>query len=78
MILPGVAFDRRGNRMGYGRGFYDRYLAAHPWMKTIALSYEFAVMNSIPVSEQDRCVDMIITERDVISLEMTPFPATGE
>ena len=66
MILPGCAFDESGNRLGYGGGFYDRYLEAHPDCKTAALSYDFAVLPQIPSGDYDRKCGMIVTEKRTI------------
>ena len=53
MIMPGVAFDRNRNRMGYGGGFYDRFLSDKPWMHTIAIGYQCQMFPEIPVEEND-------------------------
>lgn len=53
MIMPGVAFDRNRNRMGYGGGFYDRFLSDKPWMHTIAIGYQCQMLPEIPVEEND-------------------------
>ena len=66
LVLPGTAFDEKGNRLGYGRGFYDRYLACHPDCPSAALSFDFAVYPEIPAEESDRRVGMIITEKRMI------------
>lgn len=58
IIVPGVAFDGKGNRLGFGGGFYDRFLFEHK-AKTVALCYEFQVVNSIPKEEHDVEVDEI-------------------
>lgn len=63
MLLPGLAFDKSGNRIGYGAGYYDRYLRSHPmdeWIK-VALAYDFQIMEYLPVTEYDIRTDYIIT-----------------
>ena len=61
MVMPGVAFDREGRRIGYGGGYYDRCLAAHPDLPRIALCYDFQLLEHVPGGEQDMPVDMVIT-----------------
>ena len=53
MIMPGVVFDVRRNRLGYGGGFYDRYLAHNPWMRTIAIGYQCQMVESLPREDWD-------------------------
>lgn len=65
MIMPGLMFDKKGNRLGYGKGYYDKYLAGLDEdinMTTIALSYELMVKDEIPAEETDRRADYIVTE----------------
>ena len=68
MLLPGLCFDKRGNRLGYGGGYYDRYLSRFlkkQFHKTAAaLSYQ--IFDSLPVDNSDIPVDMIITEKEVL------------
>lgn len=59
VIVPGVAFDRSGNRLGFGGGFYDRYLQGKN-IKTIALCYEFQLVELLPKEEHDIPVDEIL------------------
>jgi len=66
MILPGVAFDVYRHRVGYGGGFYDRYLEAHPDMKKIAFAFEFQMFEEVPFEEFDRQPEKIITEKRII------------
>ena len=66
MILPGVAFDVNRHRVGYGGGFYDRYLEAHPDMKKIAFAFEFQVYEQVPYESFDRQPEKIITEERII------------
>ncbi len=66
MILPGVAFDENRHRVGYGGGFYDRYLETHPDMKKIAFAFEFQMFEAVPFEEFDRQPDKIITENRII------------
>lgn len=66
LIMPGVAFDEEKNRVGYGGGFYDRYLKKHPKLQKIAIAYEFQVINSVPSEEFDQKPEWIVTEKRVI------------
>lgn len=65
MILPGVAFDKNCHRVGYGGGFYDRYLACHLNLKKIAIAFSCQIFEEIPWEEFDISPDMIITEEDI-------------
>lgn len=62
MIVPGVAFDREGHRIGYGKGYYDQYIRRHPAVITMGIAFDFQLMEKIPVEEQDENVDFIVTE----------------
>lgn len=68
MILPGLAFDRAGNRIGYGAGYYDRYLArfSEEHFVKIALAYDFQLLDKIEAMEYDVKADMIITPSNII------------
>lgn len=71
LIVPGVAFDRKLHRCGYGGGFYDRYLAAHPEYPTIAVAFEFQLVDQVPSGEFDIRPQMLITEREILTLRST-------
>ena len=60
VLMPGLAFDRQGNRMGYGGGFYDKFLNQEPNHPTVALCYEFQMQESLPVEEFDVPVDLVL------------------
>lgn len=66
VIVPGLGFDHAGNRIGRGRGFYDRFLAHDDW-KGIACGFAFEsqVVDQVPVAEHDMQVDMLVTEEQV-------------
>ena len=66
ILVPGVVFDRERGRMGYGKGFYDRYLAAFPSLTSAALAFECQIARKVPVEEHDKRPDMIITETELI------------
>jgi len=66
VIVPGVAFDKRGYRLGYGGGYYDNFLPKlRPDAKKIALCYEFQLMDSVPVESHDVPVNMLLTEENI-------------
>ncbi len=69
IVVPGLAFDSEGGRLGYGGGYYDRLLGTIPSKPTlIALSYEEQLVVSVPVTENDQKVDMIITDDRIITI----------
>lgn len=66
VLVPGLAFDRAGNRLGAGKGYYDRFLAAITAPK-IALAFAFQLVEQIPIAPHDQSVDMIVTEEELIA-----------
>lgn len=60
VLMPGLAFDRAGHRIGYGGGFYDKFLAREPHHPTVALCYDFQVMDRLETEEFDIPVDLVI------------------
>lgn len=67
ILMPGVAFDRHGGRIGYGGGFYDRFLSSmNKTADKIVLAYNFQVLDEVPMEENDVRVDGIITEEGII------------
>lgn len=67
ILVPGVAFDRRGNRLGYGKGFYDRFFHQHMNCYKLAVAYEGQFSEQISVNEHDVRMDCIITEKERIN-----------
>ena len=60
VLMPGMAFDREGHRIGYGGGFYDKFLALEPHHPTLALCYEFQVLPHLETEEFDIPVDCVL------------------
>lgn len=60
VLMPGLAFDPQGHRIGYGGGFYDRFLAKEPHHPTLALCYEFQMQAHLDTEEFDIPVDTIL------------------
>lgn len=71
MLMPGAAFDRKCHRIGYGGGFYDRYLGKNSCqqMTTLALCYRIQVLDEIPVYEHDRKPSWILTEHEMFTIK---------
>ncbi len=63
-IVPGLAFDRRGGRLGHGRGYYDRLLAAPPLAQAlkIGLAFAFQLRAAVPTGASDAPMDIVVTE----------------
>ena len=66
MFMPGVAFDRNRNRIGYGGGYYDRYLQLHTGHFTIAVAFDFQIFDMVPRWETDIRPEVLITPDTVI------------
>jgi len=64
MIVPAMAFDRRGNRLGHGYGHYDRLMAKCPGYK-IGLVFEVQIVDEVPVEALDVSVDIVVTEQNL-------------
>jgi 5-formyltetrahydrofolate cyclo-ligase len=70
VVVPGIAFDGSGNRLGYGRGFYDRLLSRRrPGVPAVAIAFGMQVVDAVPSGGADRRVDAIVTENEVIRTE---------
>lgn len=66
LLMPGVSFDEHCHRVGYGGGYYDRYLEKHPGLVHIALAFEFQVFPEVPFEEHDILPECIITEDRIL------------
>lgn len=67
VIVPGVVFDKKGNRLGFGAGFYDRFLGKlSEKTNLIALAFELQLVDNVPSQSHDIAVDYLITERGII------------
>ena len=63
VIVPGSVFDKACNRIGYGGGYYDRYLALHTKYQTIGLAYDLQITEKLPLEETDIPLRHILTEK---------------
>ena len=68
VIVPGIVFDRKGNRLGFGGGFYDRFLVKlSEKTKLIALAFELQLVDKVPSQPHDIAVDYLVSERGAIN-----------
>lgn len=65
VLVPGIAWDKYGHRLGYGKGYYDRYLV-NLQTKSVGLAYDFQVLENIPHGKNDFRVNLIVTEKRII------------
>jgi 5-formyltetrahydrofolate cyclo-ligase len=65
LVVPGVAFDRSGHRLGMGGGYYDRFLSSAKTL-TIGLAYEFQLFEAIPAEQRDKNVNAVCTEQGLL------------
>lgn len=66
VLMPGLAFTKRGDRMGYGGGYYDKFLANEPHHPTVALCYDFQIVDRIPTDDHDIPVDIVLSAKGEI------------
>jgi 5-formyltetrahydrofolate cyclo-ligase len=70
ILLPGVAFDYRGHRLGYGKGYYDRALSTvGNRAKRVGLAYDFQLVEQLPVFPHDMQLDLVVTETGVLGFD---------
>lgn len=67
-IIPMLSYDRCGNRLGYGKGYYDKILASYSNVYKIGVAYSAQESKLIPAEEHDIKLDLIVTEREVINI----------
>ena len=67
ILIPGIAFDRRGHRIGSGKGYYDRFLTRTKAVR-IGLAYDFQVIDRVPAEPHDVKMDWIVTESEMIEI----------
>ena len=66
IIVPGLAFDEKKNRTGYGGGFYDRFLSKHPNLFKVGVAYDEQIFDELETGELDITMDVVITDKRVI------------
>ena len=74
ILVPLVAFDRSGTRLGYGKGYYDRFLREFPDPIRIGLAFECQEVSRIPKKRHDEPLDFIVTEKEVIATGARALP----
>ena len=72
VLVPLLAFDRRGHRLGYGAGYYDRTLAAMPGVPTLGCAFAAQELDSVPAGPQDIPLAAVATERGIITCDTAP------
>ena len=68
VITPGLGFTLQGHRIGYGRGYYDKWFASHNARNKIAIAFEAQLVDELPTDETDVPVDIVVTEERVIRI----------
>ncbi len=66
IVMPGVVFDQTCRRIGYGGGYYDRYLAQHPQLATVAVAFDLQVLDQIPEEAHDLKPQIVVTEQRIV------------
>ncbi len=72
VVLPMLAFDAEGNRIGYGAGYYDRFLCRYPHPQKIGIAFSCQRVESIPADKNDIRMDYVVTERGIIQYDGRP------
>jgi 5-formyltetrahydrofolate cyclo-ligase len=68
-VIPGSVFDIHGGRLGYGGGYYDRFLLHDaPQAKRIGFAFELQVVNKVPLEPHDQPLDILITEKRIVNI----------
>ena len=76
VFVPGVVFDLRGNRLGRGKGWYDRLIKKLGEAILVALAYDFQIVDEVPAEEWDQRVHYVITERSIVDCRSMPVQSS--
>ncbi|MEZ4607562.1 MAG: 5-formyltetrahydrofolate cyclo-ligase [Deinococcales bacterium] len=68
-LIPGLAFDKKGTRLGYGKGFYDGLLAKLPYILKVGITCEALLVDSLPKEPHDIAMDYLCTEKTCYPVE---------
>lgn len=68
-ITPGLGFTEKGDRLGYGRGYYDRWFSENTVKTKIGVAFEVQIVDELPLEETDLPLDIIVTEKRIINLK---------
>jgi len=72
LVAPGLAFDREGYRIGYGAGYYDRYLARlRPGALRVGIGFHLQVVEEVPHGPGDEALDLVVTDRETIDCRLS-------
>lgn len=74
-ITPGLGFTENGERLGYGRGYYDRWFANNPVTTKIGIGFELQLVDALPVEKTDMPLDILVTEQRIIKTKTGKFQA---
>lgn len=66
LVIPGIAFDPRGYRVGWGRGYYDTFLSKNPNLIKIGAAYDFQIIDRIEAEDHDIKMDYVVTEKRIL------------
>lgn len=66
IIMPGAVFSEKRDRIGYGGGYYDRYLEQNPMCHSIAVCYDFQIVKNVPAEAHDRKPELVVSDRNQI------------
>ena len=67
VLVPAVSFDSCGHRIGYGKGYYDKWLKSIPIARRVGLSYDFQVTDKLPFTKNDLKVSKVLTEKRIVN-----------
>ncbi len=68
VLIPCIGHDRKGHRLGYGKGCFDRYLSEHPEVVTIGLSFEELLVPEVIFEDHDQIMDYLVTEKGIMKI----------
>lgn len=71
VLVPGLGFDAKGHRIGYGKGFYDRYFQRFLECRKIGIAYDFQMVEELPIDDYDVPMELVVTEKQKYMQEVS-------